>query len=283
MAGRSERRSRFRDLRRCSFPVIVAFLCFLASSTFLSQLHIYFTSTHRLICTAENSCLCWLPEHYQMRLTLEYYLLPAPMRNFPRRENLENPNHYHYALFSDNVLAYPNYKSMLNLLRFYISIIFPKLEKILLLDDDDVVVQKDLTPLWSIDLKGKVNGAVETCGVTFHRLDTYLNFSDQHISDNSERMEKEQHNRSLSFLAKTVGLIMFYNLTLPLERKWHLLGLGYDKEIDEKEIANSAVIHFNGPLKPWKELGVTKYQPYFVGFVCLQNMADILSCYTFLL
>ncbi|CAL9237168.1 unnamed protein product, partial [Arabidopsis halleri] len=33
MAGRSERRSRFRDLRRCSFPVIVAFLCFLASST----------------------------------------------------------------------------------------------------------------------------------------------------------------------------------------------------------------------------------------------------------
>jgi len=29
------------------------------------------------------------------------------------------------------------------------------------------------TSLWSIDLKGKVNGAVETCGVTFHRLDTY--------------------------------------------------------------------------------------------------------------
>ncbi|CAH8266172.1 unnamed protein product [Arabidopsis lyrata] len=217
MAGRSERRSRFRDLRRCSFPVIVAFLCFLASSTFLSQLHIYFTSTHRLICTAEVIVLdavrdvdqmvatmtTTLREILQMHLTLEYYLLPAPMRNFPRRENLENPNHYHYALFSDNVLAYPNYKSMLNLLRFYISIIFPKLEKILLLDDDDVVVQKDLTPLWSIDLKGKVNGAVETCGVTFHRLDTYLNFSDQHISDNSERMEKEQHNRSLSFLAKT--------------------------------------------------------------------------------
>lgn len=40
-----------------------------------------------------------------MRLTLEYYLLPLPMRNFPRRENLENPNLYHYALFSDNVLA----------------------------------------------------------------------------------------------------------------------------------------------------------------------------------
>lgn len=40
-----------------------------------------------------------------MRLTLEYHLLPLPMRNFPRRENLENPKLYHYALFSDNVLA----------------------------------------------------------------------------------------------------------------------------------------------------------------------------------
>lgn len=78
---------------------------------------------------------------------------------------------------------YPKYMSMLNHLRFYIPKIFPKLEKILFLDDD-VVVQKDLAPLWSIDLKGKVNGAVETCGVTFHRLDTYLNFSDEHISEN---------------------------------------------------------------------------------------------------
>ncbi|EFH58326.1 hypothetical protein ARALYDRAFT_346452 [Arabidopsis lyrata subsp. lyrata] len=210
-----------------------------------------------------------LREILQMHLTLEYYLLPAPMRNFPRRENLENPNHYHYALFSDNVLAYPNYKSMLNLLRFYISIIFPKLEKILLLDDDDVVVQKDLTPLWSIDLKGKT---------------TLKEWKKNNITEAYHFWQKLNENQTLWELETLpAGLIMFYNLTLPLERKWHLLGLGYDKEIDEKEIANSAVIHFNGPLKPWKELGVTKYQPYFVGFVCLQNMADILSCYTFLL
>lgn len=213
-----------------------------------------------------------------MTLNLEYSLLPAPMRHFPRMENLENPDLYHYALFSDNVLAasvvvnstvtnandpslhvfhivtdklnfgamsmwfllnppkeatvhvqrfedfswlnssyspvlrqleseamkkfyfktersesaesgaenlkyrYPKYLSMLNHLRFYIPKIFPKLDKILFLDDD-VVVQKDLAPLWSVDLKGKVNGAVETCGVTFHRLKAYLNFSDQHVSE----------------------------------------------------------------------------------------------------
>ncbi|KAJ0717431.1 putative polygalacturonate 4-alpha-galacturonosyltransferase [Helianthus annuus] len=40
-----------------------------------------------------------------MRLTIDYYLLPLEKRVFPRRENLENPDLYHYALFSDNVLA----------------------------------------------------------------------------------------------------------------------------------------------------------------------------------
>jgi hypothetical protein len=40
-----------------------------------------------------------------MRLTIDYYLLPLEKRKFPRSEDLENPNLYHYALFSDNVLA----------------------------------------------------------------------------------------------------------------------------------------------------------------------------------
>ncbi|GFY89749.1 galacturonosyltransferase 3 [Actinidia rufa] len=41
----------------------------------------------------------------------------------------------------------PKYLSMLNHLRFYLSEVYPKLDKILFLDDD-IVVQKDLTPLW---------------------------------------------------------------------------------------------------------------------------------------
>jgi alpha-1,4-galacturonosyltransferase len=77
----------------------------------------------------------------------------------------------------------PKYLSMLNHLRFYMPEIHPKLEKILFLDDD-VVVQKDLTPLWDVDLKGMVNGAVETCKESFHRFDTYLNFSHPKISEN---------------------------------------------------------------------------------------------------
>lgn len=77
----------------------------------------------------------------------------------------------------------PKYLSIMNHLRFYMPEIFPKLKKVLFLDDD-VVVQKDLTGIWSLDLKGKVIGVVETCGESFHRFDRYLNFSNPHISKN---------------------------------------------------------------------------------------------------
>lgn len=48
--------------------------------------------------------------------------------------------------------------------------------------DDDVVIQRDLSPLWEIDLSGKVNGAVETCKgedtrVMAKHFRTYFNFS----------------------------------------------------------------------------------------------------------
>ncbi|XP_042506023.1 polygalacturonate 4-alpha-galacturonosyltransferase-like isoform X2 [Macadamia integrifolia] len=63
-------------------------LCLKKQSTFLSQL-----ATK----TVPNGIHC-----LSMRLTISYYLLPPEKRKFPRSEN---PNLYHYALFSDNVLA----------------------------------------------------------------------------------------------------------------------------------------------------------------------------------
>ncbi|KAL5100327.1 hypothetical protein RYX36_004654 [Vicia faba] len=189
-----------------------------------------------------------------LRLTTEYYNLNSSQKQFPNQEKLEDPGLYHYAIFSDNILATavvvnstaahakdsskhvfhivtdrlnyaamrmwflanppgkaavqvqniedfawlnssyspvlkqlsspsmidyyfkahrassdsnlefrnPKYLSMLNHLRFYLPEIFPNLKKVLFLDDD-VIVQKDLTGLWSINLKGNVNGAVKTC------------------------------------------------------------------------------------------------------------------------
>lgn len=40
-----------------------------------------------------------------LRLTTEYYTLNSLERNFPSQEKLEDPQLYHYALFSDNVIA----------------------------------------------------------------------------------------------------------------------------------------------------------------------------------
>ncbi|XP_022723663.1 probable galacturonosyltransferase 4 isoform X2 [Durio zibethinus] len=210
-----------------------------------------------------------------LRLATEYYSLNSSQKNFLNQDKLEDPWLYHYALFSDNILAAavvvnstvshakhpsnhvfhivtdrlnyaamrmwflgnppgkatiqvqnfeeftwfnssyspvlqqlgspsmidyyfrahransdsnlkfrnPKYLSILNHLRFYLPEIFPKLNKVLFLDDD-IVVQKDLSGLWSLDLKGNVNGAVETCGESFHRFDRYLNFSNPLISKN---------------------------------------------------------------------------------------------------
>ncbi|XP_071696332.1 probable galacturonosyltransferase 3 [Rutidosis leptorrhynchoides] len=328
-------------------------------------------------------------------LTTDYFSLNDEKKTFPNTENLENPSLYHYAIFSDNVLATsvvvnstvlhakhpekhvfhivtdklnfaamkmwflvnhpegstiqvqnvddftwlnssycpvlrqlessrmkeyyfkahqassltagsdnlkyrnPKYLSMLNHLRFYLPEVYPKLDKILFLDDD-IVVQKDLTPLWDVDLHGMVNGAVETCKESFHRFDKYLNFSNPKISRNFDpdacgwafgmnmfdlkewkkrditgiyhgwqNMNEERTLWKLGTLPP--GLITFYNLTHPLERSWHVLGLGYDPALNQTEIENAAVVHYNGNYKPWLDLAIGKYRSYWSRYVMFDN------------
>ncbi|KAK7259967.1 hypothetical protein RIF29_25608 [Crotalaria pallida] len=343
-------------------------------STFLSQLAAK---------TIPNGIHC-----LSMRLTIDYYLLPPEKRKFPKSENLENPSLYHYALFSDNVLAAsvvvnstilnakdpskhvfhlvtdklnfgamnmwfllnppgkatihvenvdefkwlnssycpvlkqlesaamkeyyfkaghstagssnlkyrnPKYLSMLNHLRFYLPQVYPKLDKILFLDDD-IVVQKDLTGLWAVNLHGKVNGAVETCGESFHRFDKYLNFSNPHIAKNFDpnacgwaygmnmfdlkewkkkditgiyhKWQSMNEDRVLWKLGTLPpGLMTFYGLTHPLNKSWHVLGLGYNPSVDRSDIEKAAVIHYNGNMKPWLEIAMTKYRSYWAKYV----------------
>uniref|UniRef100_A0ACD5XTA1 Uncharacterized protein n=1 Tax=Avena sativa TaxID=4498 RepID=A0ACD5XTA1_AVESA len=185
----------------------------------------------------------------------------------------------------------PKYLSILNHLRFYLPEIFPKLNKVLFLDDD-TVVQQDLSALWSIDLKGKVNGAVETCGETFHRFDKYLNFSNpliasnfdpqacgwaygmnmfdlsewrkQNITDVYHTWQNLNEDRLLWKLGTLpAGLVTFWKRTFPLDHSWHVLGLGYNPNVNEKDIRRASVIHYNGNLKPWLEIGLYKYRKYW--------------------
>lgn len=201
----------------------------------------------------------------------------------------------------------PKYVSLLNHLRFYIPEIYPHLEKIVFLDDD-VVIQKDLTPLFSLDLHGNVNGAVETCLEAFHRYYKYLNFSNPLISSKFDPQAcgwafgmnvfdliawrkanvtgryhywQEQNTDRTIWKLGTLppGLLAFYGLTEPLDRRWHVLGLGYDLNIDSRLIESAAVIHFNGNMKPWLKLGISKYRPLWQRYVN-QSHPHLRDCVT---
>ena len=53
----------------------------------------------------------------------------------------------------------PKYLSILNHLRFYLPQVFPDLDTVMFLDDD-VVVQRDLLPLFAMDLHGYLSSAL---------------------------------------------------------------------------------------------------------------------------
>ena len=79
-------------------------------------------------------------------------------------------------LDSDEQYRNLKYRLMLKHLRFYLPEMFPRLRRMLFLDDD-VVVQKDLTSLFQINMEGKVHAAVEICSASFNRYSHYMNFS----------------------------------------------------------------------------------------------------------
>ncbi|XP_060180264.1 galacturonosyltransferase 8-like [Lycium barbarum] len=219
----------------------------------------------------------------------------AKMQQFYFNNQLEN------ATKDTNNMKFrnPKYLSILNHLRFYLPEMYPKLHRILFLDDD-IVVQRDLTGLWKIDMDGKVNGAVETCFGSFHRYAQYMNFSHPLIKKKfnpkacawaygmnffdldawrREKSTEEYHywqsmneNRTLWKLGTLPpGLITFYSTTKPLDKSWHVLGLGYNPSISMDEINNAAVVHFNGNMKPWLDIAMSQFRPLWSKYVDKEN------------
>ncbi|KAL5988919.1 hypothetical protein ACLOJK_027021 [Asimina triloba] len=187
----------------------------------------------------------------------------------------------------------PQNISILNRLWFYLPEVFPALDKIVLLDHD-VVVQRDLRGLWSIDMKGKVNAAVETCGNTesSKRMGMFLNFSDPTIAKRFDinactwafgmnvidlREWRQQDLTSIYHKwlqlgngkqlwkegSLSLGLVIFYDLTVALDPRWHIHGLGYNSGVGKKDIKIAAVIHYDGSMKPWLEIAIGKYKNYW--------------------
>ncbi|XP_004289891.1 PREDICTED: probable galacturonosyltransferase 6 isoform X2 [Fragaria vesca subsp. vesca] len=299
-----------------------------------------------------------------MQLTAEYFALESKERQFPNQHKLHDPQLYHYAVFSDNVLACavvvnstvstalepekivfhvvtdllnfpalsmwfllnppgkatiqvqsiesfewlstkhkrpliqkstnPRYTSELNHLRFYLPDIFPALNKVVLFDHD-VVVQRDLSRLWSVNMKGKVNAAVETCRdsePSFLEMDTFINFSDPYVANrfdvnactwafgmNLFNLQNWRRHKLTTLYHKymqlgskrplwvagslPLGWITFYNQTLALDRRWHALGLGYESGVVQGDVERAAVIHYDGIMKPWLDIAIGRYKGYW--------------------
>lgn len=307
-----------------------------------------------------------------MRLTTDFFALKPKDRELPNIDKVHNSDLYHYAIFSDNVVACaaavnstittaaepekivfhvvtdsinfpamvmwflsnpsggttvhiqslndfqflpagfsamfmqpsyadPRYTSLLNHLRFYLPDIFPSLNKILLLDHD-VVVQRDLRELWAVDMKGKVNGAVNTCkeGMPSHRLEMLVNFSDTIIAKAFDAKAcvwgfgmnvfdlQEWRRQGLTGIYQKwvqlgksrklwragtlpLGQLLFYNHTVALDGQWHVPGLGRESGVEMAEIERAAVVHYDGNMKPWLDIAIPKYKRYWTRFLDYSN------------
>ncbi|AES92758.2 probable galacturonosyltransferase 12 [Medicago truncatula] len=196
----------------------------------------------------------------------------------------------------------PTYSSVMNHIRIYIPELFPSLDKVVFLDND-IVVQTDLSPLWDIDMNGKVNGAVETCKgkdkrVMSKMLKSYLNFSHPLISKNFDPNEcawaygmnildleawrktnisytyhywVEQNIKSDLSLwhlgTLPPGLIAFHGNVHTIDPFWHMLGLGYQENTNLVDAKNAGVVHFNGWAKPWLDIAFPQLKPLWTKYV----------------
>ncbi|KAF0932994.1 hypothetical protein E2562_013757 [Oryza meyeriana var. granulata] len=185
---------------------------------------------------------------------------------------------------------------LLDYLRFYLPEMFPALRRVVLLEDD-VVVQRDLAGLWRVDLGGKVNAALETCFGGFRRYGKHLNFSEPAVQEqfnpracawsygvnvfDLQAWRREQCTERFHQLVEMnengtlwdpasvlpAGLTTFYGNTKPLDKSWHVMGLGYNPHIRPEDIKAAAVIHFNGNMKPWLDVAFNQYKHLWTKYV----------------
>ncbi|KAE8733584.1 putative galacturonosyltransferase 12 [Hibiscus syriacus] len=200
----------------------------------------------------------------------------------------------------------PKYNSMMNHIRIHLPELFPSLNKVVFLDDD-IVIQTDLSPLWDVDMKWKVNGAVETCRgedslVMSKRFKSYLNFSHPLIANSFDPNEcawaygmnifdlkawrksnitrtyyhwLEQNLKSDLSLWQLgtlpPGLIAFRGQVRVIDPFWHMLGLGYQENTTLSDAETAGVIHFNGRAKPWLDIAFPQLRPLWAKYI---NFSD---------
>lgn len=63
------------------------------------------------------------------------------------------------------------------------------------------------------------------------------------------------------------SLLTFKDLIYALDGAWALSGLGNDYNIDISVVRKAAVLHYNGKMKPWLDLGIPEYNVYWKKFL----------------
>lgn len=67
------------------------------------------------------------------------------------------------------------------------------------------------------------------------------------------------------------SLLTFQGEVYALDDKWVLSGLGHKYGVDIEAVKNARVLHFNGKMKPWLELGIHDYTVFWRKFVDPEN------------
>lgn len=80
---------------------------------------------------------------------------------------------------------------------------------------------------------------------------------------NQHELQLAKHEGSSEVVALHASLLSFQDLIYALDGTWLLSGLGHDYGIDIQAISKAAVLHYNGNMKPWLELGIPKYRGYW--------------------
>ncbi|KAI9074279.1 hypothetical protein K1719_043764 [Acacia pycnantha] len=219
----------------------------------------------------------------------------------PRKETSEHlslPEEFRVSIQStDNSstsLTRTEYISIFSHSHYLLPDIFSELKKIVVLDDD-VVVQKDLSALWTLSMGAKVNGAVQFCSVKLGQLRSYLGEKgfDQNscawmsglnvidlvrwrelgLTQTYRRLIKELslRERSIEAIVWRASLLTFEAKVYPLDDSWVLSGLGHDYMFDTQDIKKAAVLHYNGNMKPWLDMGIPKYRSYWKKFLNIED------------
>ncbi|GJN13931.1 hypothetical protein PR202_gb00689 [Eleusine coracana subsp. coracana] len=174
---------------------------------------------------------------------------------------------------------------------FLLPNLLPSLNRVVVLDDD-LIVQKDLSSLWNLNMGSKVIGAAQFRGVTLGQLRAYI--AEHSFNINScvwlsglnvvelekwrdlgitglydQLVQKLQKDSLTSQQLKSLpaSLHAFEDLIYPLEDSWIQSGLGYDYGISSFDIENAATLHYNGVMKPWLDLGIHDYKSYWTNYM----------------